>query len=194
MHPCISCTSILHSIACNCFAISPTYGQTSAFLLRRLEPVFRQRCSRRATVAGGGKSRATRLTTVSGELPTYGKCFRGISATALTLTYPDLRTATRLTASLTERTYTCASALGRYGCTHLEHPHAGFLLLLLSLCLCVICFCTSRALSCTFTPSSRWPSLPRGLGPIFHEPGYRSWAASWAANCLNRDPQITNKP
>ena len=30
-----------------------------------------------------------------------------ISATALTLTYPDLRTATRLTASLTERTYTC---------------------------------------------------------------------------------------
>ena len=30
-----------------------------------------------------------------------------ISATALTLTYPDLPTATRLTASLTERTYTC---------------------------------------------------------------------------------------
>ena len=108
MHPCTSWASILHSIACNCFAISPTYGQTGGFLVRSLEPVFRQRCSRRATVAGSGKSRATRLTTVSGELPTYGKCFRGISATALTLTYPDLRTATRLTASLTERTYTCA--------------------------------------------------------------------------------------
>ena len=109
MHPCISCASILHSIACNCFAISPNYGQTGGFLVRSLEPVLRQRCSRRATVAGSGESRATRLTTVSGKLPTYGKCFRGISATALTLTYPDLRTATRLTASLTERTYTCES-------------------------------------------------------------------------------------
>ena len=56
-----------------------------------------------ATIAGSGKSRATRLTMVSGELPTYSKWVKGISATALTLTDPDLRTATRLTASLTER-------------------------------------------------------------------------------------------
>ena len=67
--------------------------------MRSLEPVFRQRCSRQATIAGSGKSRVTGLTMVSGKLPTYGKCFRGISATALTLTYPDLRTATRLTTS-----------------------------------------------------------------------------------------------
>ena len=38
------------------------------------------------------------------------------------------------------------------------------------LCLCVIsnffCICTSRALSCTFSPASRWPSLPPSLRPI----------------------------
>ena len=28
------------------------------------------------------------------------------------------------------------------------------------------CICTSRALSCTFSPASRWPSLPPSLRPI----------------------------
>ena len=39
-------------------------------------------------------------------------------------------------------------------------------MLRLSLCICVISFCTLHALSCTFTPSSHWPLLPRSLWPI----------------------------